>query len=173
MSRFLYFSGILLIYAFTAIIPVSAQSQNASSRELTPGLRNQTLVLSIESRVLGEKKTVIWTETNSKVTLPGSSVGIQLVGSNIVVVAQFTPFIRREGNVLVAQGQIWVADTNETVTYYTSIQTIPMEFGEKIYFFPLGSSEHLNPSIEIIITVTSNDEDTNQRGNTVNTGNGR
>jgi hypothetical protein len=155
MNR-LYLSGILAICAFIAIIPVNAQSQNASSSEMTPGLRRQALILSIESRVLGAEKTVIWSESNSKVTLPGSSVGVQMVGSNIVVVAQFTPFIRRDGNVLVAQGQIWIADTNETVTYYTSIQTIPMEFGEKIYFFPLGSSENLNPSIEIIITVTPN-----------------
>jgi len=158
MNRFLYLSGVLIIYAFTSIVPVNAQGQSPTTniRSQTAPVINQALVLSIESRVLGAEKAVIWSETNNKVTIPGSPVGVQLVGSNIVVSAQFTPFISRTGNVLVAQGQIWIADTKETVTYYTSIQTIPMEFGEKIYFFPLGSSENLNPSIEIIITVVPN-----------------
>jgi len=159
MNRFLYMAGIFVIYAFTAIVPVNAQNQSPTreirSQAPPPGI-SQVLLLSIESRVLDAERTVVWSETNSKVTIPGSPVGVKLVGSNVIVTAQFTPFISRAGNALVAQGQIWIADTNETVTYYTSIQTIPMEFGEKIYFFPLGSSENLNPSIEIIITVTRN-----------------
>jgi len=152
MNRFLYLFGIFIIYAFTAVIPVNAQT-NAATQQQRP--ISQALVLSIESRVLGAGKTVIWSETNRRVTIPGSPTGVQLVGSNIVVSAQFTPFISREGNVLVAQGQIWIAENN-IVTYYSSIQTIPMEFGEKIYFFPLGSSENLIPYIEIIITVAPN-----------------
>jgi len=163
MNRFLYLSGILIIYAFTAVIPINAQSSSAATmqtqqtqqvtQQQTPPPISRPLVLNIESRILGARKTVIWSENNSRVTIPGSPTGVQLVGANIIVSAQFTPFISSEGNVLVAQGQIWIAE-NDIVTYYTSIQTIPMEFGEKIYFFPLGSSENLNPSIEIIITVT-------------------
>jgi len=162
MNRFLFIFCFLIIYAFTAVIPVNAQSSNAPANRITqqqapspPPMISQALVLSIESRVLGAGKAVLWSETNRRVTIPGSPTGIQLVGKNLIVSAQFTPFIRREGNVLVAQGQIWIAE-NDIVTYYTSIQTIPMEFGEKIYFFPLGSSENLNPSIEIIITVIPN-----------------
>jgi hypothetical protein len=112
--------------------------------------------------VVGEGQEVIWSESNRRVTIPGTPTGVQLMGSNVVVVAQFTPFILPDGNVLVAHGQIWIAEPSGVINYYTCIQTIPMEFGEQIYFFPLGSATHLIPSIEIVITVNNN-ETINQR----------
>jgi hypothetical protein len=161
MNRFLY----LFLFLVAANFTISAQDETASGRE--PGWRRQALHLSIESRVVGAQGEVIWSEANTKVTMPGTPVGVQMLGSNVVVSAQFTPFIRPDGNVLVAQGQIWIADPDDVINYYTSIQTIPMEFGEQIYFFPLGSATHLIPSIEIVITVNSN-ESINQRRNFAN-----
>lgn len=147
---------------FILILPVSAQSQrerastgrqSAEEPSLGQGTRRQALSLNIESRVL-QDKVVVWSETNQNVSMPGVPVAVQLGGSNVVVVAQFTPYTRRDGNVLVVQGQIWIAENNGVVTYYTSMQTFPMTFGEPIIYFPLGgSSENLNPSIEIRITV--------------------
>jgi len=134
---------------FILIIPVSAQNNQVSAREN----RRQALVLDINSRVLEDGKNVVWSENNRRTSISGVPVGVQLAGSNVVVVAQFTPYIRSTGNVLVVQGQIWIADPEKGLTYFTSIQTIPMEFGEPVYFFPLGESRYLNPSIEIIITV--------------------
>jgi hypothetical protein len=168
MKRFLYLFSILFLFAVN--FPVSAQNGNIDPREMPPGFRNQALLLNIESRVVAEQ-TVIWSEMNRKVTIPGTPVGVQLVGSNIMVSAQFTPFIGPDGNVLVAQGQIWIADQNGVVTYHTSIQTIPMEFDEQIFYFPLGEAKHLNPSIEIVIIVNNN-EDINRRRN-LNTSNDR
>jgi hypothetical protein len=125
--------------------------------EMMPGLRRRAVVLDIDARVLEQAEqelVVIWNETHSKLAIPGSPVGIKLVGSNLVVAVQFTPFIRRHNqNVLVAQGQIWLDVPNEGIRYYTSIQTIPLEFDEPIYFFPLGQSHQLEASIEIMITV--------------------
>jgi hypothetical protein len=131
-----------------------AAAEGAVQQDAIP--RRQALDITIESRVL-EGQDVAWSEINSKVSMPGSPVGVQLVGSNIVVVVQFTPYVRRNDSVLAAQGQIWIADKDNSVTYYTSMQTIPFELGEPIHFLPLGP-EHLNPSIEIIITVKSNRE---------------
>jgi hypothetical protein len=63
-----------------------------------------------------------------------------MVGANVVMALQFTPFFRPGGNnVLVAQGQIWVNVADEGMRYQTTLQTIPIEFGEPIFFFPLGS----------------------------------
>jgi len=138
-----------IINLFILIIPVSAQNDQIS----TQGNRRQALVLNINSRVIENGKNVVWSESNRRTSISGVPVGVQLAGSNIVVVVHFTPYIRRDGNVLVAQGQIWVAEPEKGVTYFTSIQTIPMEFGEPVYFFPLGASKNLNPSIEIVITV--------------------
>jgi hypothetical protein len=151
MMRSFYLFGIIF---FTVSISISAQTRELSGDETTPPGLRRPLVVDINARVVEEQQVVVWSESHRKISIPGSPVGIQLVGSNVVVSVQFTPFIRRHGNVLVAQGQIWLADANTgEVTYFTSIQTIPMTFGEPVFFFPLGSSEHLNPSIEVILTV--------------------
>jgi hypothetical protein len=152
MNRSICLVSVLFVIA--ASIQIDAQEQQASNSGTLPGIRRRSLVLDISARVLNQEQEVIWTETHEKITISGSPVGIQLVGSNIVVSVQFTPFIRRRNdNVLVAQGQIWINDPERGVRYYTSIQTIPMEFGEPVYFFPLGESQQLNSSIEIILTV--------------------
>jgi len=173
MKRSFCLLGVLCF--FITVISVNAQERrqlSSSEVEVTPGFRRQALVLDIEARVLEGEQTVVWNEVNRKVSIPGVPVGIQLEGSNIVVVVQFTPYVRRDGNVLVAQGQIWIADQEKGVTYYTSIQTIPMELGEPIYFYPLGSSKYLNPSIEIIVTVNPYNETGVRPESSVNTRNG-
>jgi hypothetical protein len=147
MNRRLYFFCVLFL--FTTTVYIEAQPKPIDSG-MTQGLRRQALVLDINAKAL-ENEEVIWDESNQKITIPGTPVGIRLVGSNIIVTVQFTPFIRRKGNVLVAQGQIWINDPEKGVSYYTSIQTIPMEFDEPIYFFPLGDSSQ--SSIEIKLTV--------------------
>jgi hypothetical protein len=146
-----------VFYFIIAGVLLNAQSQQPAATEGTiPEIRRQALDITIESKVL-EGKDVVWSEINRKVSMSGNPVGVQLVGSNIIVKVQFTPYIRRSGSVLAAQGQIWIADKSNVVTSYTSIQTIPFELGEPIHFLPLGP-EHLNPSIEIIITVKSHSE---------------
>jgi len=153
MNRSLCLFGVFCIFA--ASIPINAQDQQAGAgRTAQSGQRRRALVLDIDARVLEEEKVVVWNETHQKITIPGNPVGIQMVGSNIVVSVQFTPFIRRVGgNVLVAQGQIWIDDPERGICYYTSIQTIPMEFNEPVYFFPLGASQQFGSSIEIVLTV--------------------
>ncbi|MDR2541872.1 MAG: hypothetical protein LBC80_00255 [Treponema sp.] len=133
--------------------------------ETNPG-RRRAVVLDINARVLDGEDIVSWSESDQKTTIPGTPVSIQLVGANVVVVVQFTPFIRRDGNVLVAQGQVWINDPDNGVGYFTSIQTIPMEFDEPIHFFPLGQSSELDAlsSIEIILTVNPYRDAENPRG---------
>jgi hypothetical protein len=125
-------------------------AQELSLEELLPGLKDQAVVLDIVARVVEKNQQEVWNSSNSKVTIPGKPVGLKLVGANIVVAIQFTPYFRRNGNpVLVAQGQIWVDVPNEGIRYQTTIQTIPLELGEPIYFFPLGSIDSQDARIEI------------------------
>ena len=149
MNRRISFLSVLFLFATTVCI--EAQPHHANTG-MMPGFKRQALVLDINARVL-ENEEVIWDESNQKITIPGTPVSLRLVGSNVIVVMQFTPFIRRSGSVMVAQGQIWITDPEKGVSYYTSIQTIPMEFNEPIYFFPLGTSSQLNSSLEIKLTV--------------------
>ncbi|MDR2101974.1 MAG: hypothetical protein LBP43_05335 [Treponema sp.] len=127
------FGGLLFLTA-------SVRAQEFSLEELFPRLKEQAVVLDIIARVVERNQEEVWNSANSKVTIPGRPVGLKLVGTNLVVAIQFTPYLRRNGhNMLVAQGQIWVNIPNEGIRYQTTLQTIPMEFGEQIYFFPLGS----------------------------------
>jgi len=159
-----------VICVFTGII--IAQEHQVSNDGMIPMLRRRALVLDINARVLESENIVIWNETHQKTTIPGSPVSIQMVGANLAVSLQFTPFLRRNGNVLVAQGQIWIKDSEHGISYYTSIQTIPMEFDEPIYFFPLGQTEEPVPSslIEIILKVNQLRENTSAE-TTINTNN--
>ena len=126
--------GILLL-----ITGVALNAQDTSLDEL-PGLRERAVVLHIVSRIVEQNHEVVWDSQESRVTIPGRPVGIKLVGENLVVAVQFTPFRRPNSRfVLVAQGQIWINVPNEGISYHTTMQTIPLELMEQIYFFPLGS----------------------------------
>jgi hypothetical protein len=44
----------------------------------------------------------------------------------------------------VAQGQVWFSDAPDAnTTYLTTIQSIPVSWGEKVLFFPLGFSKEI------------------------------
>ncbi|MDR3160900.1 MAG: hypothetical protein LBU28_04725 [Spirochaetaceae bacterium] len=123
-----------------SILFISANPMIRAQEEMFRGLEDRAVVLDIIARVVEETAGEVWNSTNSKVTIPGKPVGLRLVGENILVVVQFTPLFKSDGtNVLVALGQIWINVPNEGIRYHTTMQTIPLEFGEQIYFFPLGS----------------------------------
>ncbi|MDR3247487.1 MAG: hypothetical protein LBT39_01760 [Treponema sp.] len=126
------------ILFFTALS--AGFAQETSLEELLPELKERAVVLDIISRVVEQNQQVVWNSVNSKVTIHGRPVGIKIVGANVVMALQFTPFLRPGGvSILVAQGQIWVEIPGEGMRYQTTLQTIPIEFGEPVFFFPLGS----------------------------------
>jgi len=135
---------------FLYIVSLSLFSQEAPLTEL-PGLKERALVLDIVARVLEVNDTETWTSENSKITIPGRPVTLKLVGQNVVVLAQFTPYIREDGKkFLVAQGQVWIDTADRGIKYQTTMQTIPLEFGERLFFFPLGpKTKDGKSSIEI------------------------
>jgi hypothetical protein len=120
------------------------------SLEEIPGLRERAVVLQIRTRI-NENSQEVWNAYNSKVTIPGRPVGIKLVGENIVVSIQFTPYQQEKGKtMLVVQGQIWVNLPDKGMSYKTTMQSLFMEFGEPVYFFPLGSTNSADsPRIEL------------------------
>jgi hypothetical protein len=130
------FLGTVLFFAVLG----AGISQETSLEELLPELKERAVVLDIISSVVEENQRVVWNSVNSKVTIPGRPVGIKIIGANVVMALQFTPFLRRGGNsVLLVQGQIWVDIPGEGMHYQTTLQTMPIEFGEPLFFFPLGS----------------------------------
>jgi hypothetical protein len=147
------FGAVFLFFMLFAGTVASAQEQGIEGL-----LKDRAVVLDINAQVVEQNRAVVWKEAHQRVTINGRSVGLRLVGVNVVVVVQFTPYIRAKGqSVLVAQGQVWAEVPNQGIRYQTSIQTIPMEFDEMIYFFPLGSVvTEDSPRIEIQITLKQN-----------------
>lgn len=81
-----------------------------------------------------------WQVESVKYTVPGTPVPFKFVGANLVVLVQVTPFSRRnaQGLVLVTQGQVWVKDREGGISYRTTINTLSVNYGEKVFFYPLG-----------------------------------
>jgi hypothetical protein len=137
----------LLFLAAGAVVFAQEPPQDG----MMPGLRERAVVLNIVARIVEPGDEEIWNSNNSKVTILGKPVSLKLIGENVVVYVQFTPYQQENGrSLLVAQGQIWINVPNEGVRYQTTLQSIPMEFGEQIYFFPLGKVGSANEAwIEI------------------------
>lgn len=152
--------GALFVAAAGTVIP-----QELSLEELVPALKEQAVKMAIVARVVEQNQEEVWNSVNSKVTIPGRPVGMKLVGNNIVVAVQFTPYRQRNGrNILVAQGQIWIDVPNQGIRYQSTMETIPLEYGEQIYFFPLGSGKNPDePRIEIQIEINPYIDDQESR----------
>ena len=143
LSGFLFFA-----------ISVAIVAQETSLEQL-PGLRERGVIMRVVSRIVEQNQVVVWNSENTKITMPGRPVGLKLVGPELVVVVQFTPFLRSSGqHTLVAQSQIWVNIPGEGMSFQTAMQTIPLEFGEQIYFYPLGSvnaDDTANIEIQLVV----------------------
>jgi hypothetical protein len=107
-------------------------------------LIDRALQLNITAKVLPPDQSPAWNSVSQKVTLPGRSVAVRVVGENLRIDAVFTPYEEEDGTlVLVAQGQVWYSEAKET-RYLTTFQSVPVGLGEKVLFFPLGLSEPLS-----------------------------
>ena len=138
----------LLIWGNILIMVPLANAQEVRIEELVPGTRDRAIIMDIAARVIEQNQEVVWNSEESRTTIPGRPVGVKLVGSNIAIEMQFTPYLRRGGqNILVAQGQIWINIPDKGISYHTVMQTIPVQFDEEIHFFPLGSAESRNEAV--------------------------
>jgi hypothetical protein len=128
-----------------------------SFEDVLPSLQNRALALDITARVVEKDSQEVWNSSSiSKITISGRAVGVKLLGANVIVAVQFTPYLTREGNaILVIQGQIWVSIPDQGVQYQTTLQTIPVTFGEQVCFLPLGAaSSNGDAYIEVLVNVS-------------------
>ena len=161
---------ISLLFLAPCVVVVHAQDKDASQvslpsgdspmKNLLPRLRGRGVVMDINARIL-DNGIITWNETHQKTTIPGRPVEIKLIGENLVVVARFT-FIRNNSGgqkLLVAQGQVWMSDPQQGVSYQASVQTIPLEFDETVCYFPLGPFKpEEGASIEVLLTLRPYEE---------------
>jgi hypothetical protein len=139
---------VVILFAL-GLVSVGAQDNGLErffEDEDLESLIDEALQLQITAKVLPPDQQPVWNSQSKKVTIPGRSVAVRLVGDNIRIDVVFTPYQEEGGTLLlVAQGQVWFSEApNTKTTYLTTIQSIPVSWGEKVLFFPLGFSSELS-----------------------------
>ena len=140
----------ILVVVLLALGVVSVAAQDTDLERLfededLESLFEEALQLHITAKVLPPDEQPVWNSQSKKLTIPGRSVAVRLVGDNIRIDVVFTPYQETDGDLLlVAQGQVWFSEAPDAKTnYLTTFQSIPVTWGEKVLFFPLGFSNEL------------------------------
>lgn len=167
----------LPVLLFVAAQPVVAQnadgtggspgnSNSGSSGELETfdealrELADSAMGVHITARITQGSEQTVWNMDVTRVTISGRAVTVRLDGSNVTVVAKFTPYRdSQESVLLVAQGQTWISrdGTEEAVDYQTAFESMPIQLGESVVFLPLGDNE-LTMDVETEESTTLNIE---------------
>lgn len=128
--------GAALIYAAAFGLCPRVEAQEAS---LPGALKNDALAIRIEAVVEEGAASAPWRSGSLRYTVPGTPTAVKLVSSNAVIVVQVTPFDDgKNGLILVTQGQVWVRQASGELSYRTTLNTVSVRYGEKVYFFPFG-----------------------------------
>ena len=147
------------------LLVLAALNAHPEDREPDPkdalqSLLSNTLEVTVAARVLPADEKPIWNALSTKLTLPGQSIRVRMDGENVRIYLVCTPYVQENGEILLlAQGQVWfAAPTENEVKYSSTFSSIPVSFGEKVLFFPLGISDTakqgkglLNVEVEIKI----------------------
>ena len=129
--------ALLVLLLLSGLFPLAAEDMDLDDFE---ALLDEALQLNITARVLPPNAQPVWDVRSSKLTIPGRSIAVKMVGENVRVDVVLTPYLA-EGRelVLVAQGQVWLSEApEEAVKYLATIESMPISLGEKVLFFPLG-----------------------------------
>ncbi len=137
-----------LFLAALLFVSTGVASQSTEPTELPDAVQDLldgALKLYINARIVDESETsvdTVWTMDLTRITVSGRAVNVRLDGSNITVLAEFTPYWENDDSLtLLVQGQTWIYDeqTDSEPEYRTSFTTLPIRLGEPIVFLPLGT----------------------------------
>jgi len=139
--------GLLLLMLIVGVASLAAEDLDLNDLE---GLLDEALQLNITAKVLPPNDQPVYDVRSSKLTIPGRSIAVKMVGENVRVDVVLTPYLADNNElVLVAQGQVWLSEVpEEAVKYHATIKSLPIELGEKVLFFPLGLDGRLSELAE-------------------------
>jgi hypothetical protein len=145
-----------LALAGFAVLPLALGAQ-----DIPDALKDKALVVRVTAIVpaaltgASASSTQAWQAGSVKYTVPGTPVPFKLVGSNVAIIVQLTPFEREDGKgvTLIAQGQVWVKPPEGGLSYHTTVDTLSVEYGETVLFFPLGLDPDGKAAMRLEISV--------------------
>jgi hypothetical protein len=120
--------------------PSGVQKTEPGSIEAIPlSMRGEALAVSVKALVNHPDSQEPWQASERKYTVPGTPVSVKMMGSEVAVVVSMTPYRTKEGSLfMIAQGQVWFRDADGTVRYRSTVDTVGVNFGEKLLFYPFG-----------------------------------
>ena len=144
-----------------AAAAVAVRAEDLNITESMQALLDNALEVKISARIFpAEAETAPWTEGSTRLTIRGGSVKGGLEGDNVQIYLVCTPYTEENGDVLLlSQGQVWFTEPPEKkAKYFSTFYSIPVSYGEKILYFPLGMSDtdvqeqgYFNIELEIVI----------------------
>ncbi len=137
-----------LVVRVHAVIPQDSLDQGPPSPDAGQGAAPSTVGR-------GPERAQPWQSDSVKYAVPGTPVPFKLVGSNLAVILQITPFTNADGKgvTLFAQGQVWIKPAEGGFSYHTTVDTLSVDYGEPVFFFPLGIGSSGKASLRLEIVV--------------------
>jgi len=147
----------------------AAQEQNAPGQESSgqesapqdaPALEEilkEALAVHIQAKISQDIQQVMWQSEVNKLTIPGRPVTLHLRNEQARLSVHFTPYRTVKGGlILVAQSEVWLVQPGDETSpdglrYFTSMKSIPLDFGEQVVFYPLGKLDDLDNPEELHI----------------------
>jgi hypothetical protein len=119
------------------------QDVEADAKDALKELLSKALAITISARMLpldAQEETPAWNAQSTRLTIPGRPIRVRLDGENLRIFLVCTPYLQEGGEVLLlAQGQVWLTESTEKeARCYSSFYSIPVSYGEKVLYFPLG-----------------------------------
>ncbi len=104
-------------------------------------------------------KDIAWGETLARSLPFAAPLDVRLVGKNVVALVQIVPIELRASVVdLIVQGQVWVKMPDNSLSFKTTVQSLSLPLGSKLYFYPLGADAKSGAPIAVEIRVDRQSE---------------
>lgn len=175
-------TSLFLLLAFTAVVRATAQTSNPpesapvpllsfnirSAFSLSPanvkllqtkaGDKAEAPMGKAASEAAGSQTPVSagieWSESLVRSLPLAAPLDLRLMGKNLVILVQVLPMGFRDPIVdLFIQGQIWVKTEDNSLSYRTTMQSMSVPLGSKIYFYPLGADSKSGAPVAVEIKV--------------------
>jgi hypothetical protein len=134
--------------------PDAARVEPGSIEAIPAELRKEALLVFVRAMVIHPAMKEPWWSSDHKFTIPGTPVSIRMVGNDVAVLVSATPYKDKDGTlVLITQGQVWFRDVDGIIKYRSTVETISVNFGETLFFYPFGVQANGDAPLRIDLIV--------------------
>lgn len=151
----LFLCSALLAGAQAPSSPSAAMADSAASAVLHFRIRSAFSLTPEMVRGLQAKSAdVNWGEPLAKSLPFAAPLEVRLVGKNVVALIQIVPIaLHAEIVDLIVQGQVWVKMPDDSLSYKTTLQSLSLTLGSRLFFYPLGVDAKTGTPIAVEIRV--------------------